>query len=154
MLEKLNNQEKLINYRKLGFRGGNNKDYGFTNFSSLRELFRAIYYGEILMPAVEREQDNFDDMIEILKVYRPTKYSKYYGLKQDLVINAQNFYDGREMIINAFKNKLFPFYSGSYYEEFKAESSESKGEDKIPDISTLQQITELDKFYGRDLIYK
>ena len=46
MLEKLNNQEKLINYKKLGFRGGNNKDYDFTNFSSLRELFRAIYYGE------------------------------------------------------------------------------------------------------------
>ena len=36
MLEKLNNQEKLINYKKLGFRGGNNKDYDFTNFSSLR----------------------------------------------------------------------------------------------------------------------
>ena len=25
MLKKLNNQEKLINYKKLGFRGGNNK---------------------------------------------------------------------------------------------------------------------------------
>ena len=44
IFEKLNNQEKLINYKKLGFRGGNNKDYDFTNFSSLRELFRAIYY--------------------------------------------------------------------------------------------------------------
>ena len=30
MLGKLNNQEKLINYRKLGFRGDNNKDYDFT----------------------------------------------------------------------------------------------------------------------------
>ena len=45
MLEKLNNQEKLINYKKLDFTGGNKKDYDFTNFSSLRELFRAIYYG-------------------------------------------------------------------------------------------------------------
>ena len=57
------------------------------------------------------------------------------------------------MVINAFKNK-FTFYSGNYHEEFKEESSESEGEDKIPDISTLEQITELDKFYGRDLIYK
>ena len=63
MLEKLNNQEKLINYKKLGFRGVNNKDYDFANISSLRELFRAIYYREILIPVVEREQDNFDDMI-------------------------------------------------------------------------------------------
>ena len=65
MLEKLNNQEKLINYKKLGFRGGGYKDYDFINFSSLRELFRAIYYGEIVIRAVEREQDNFNDMIEI-----------------------------------------------------------------------------------------
>ena len=60
MLEKLNNQEKLINYRKLNFKGGNNIDYDFTNFKPLRELFRAIYYGEILISAAEREQDEFD----------------------------------------------------------------------------------------------
>ena len=55
MLEKLNNQEKLINYKNLRFKGGNNVDYDFTNFSSLRELFRLIYYGEILIPVAERE---------------------------------------------------------------------------------------------------
>ena len=54
-------------------------DYNFTSFSSLRELFRAIYYGEVLIQAVEREQDNFDDMIKISKDYRPRKHSKYYA---------------------------------------------------------------------------
>ena len=158
MVEKLNNQEKLINNKKLGFRGANNKKYDFTNFSSLRELFRAIYYGEI--PAVEREQDNFDDMIEIIKAYRPKKDSKYYGLKQDLLINAQNFYDGREMIIQAFENKFFPFYLGNYYEELEEELSDgeneesSKSEDKIPDISTSDEIIMLGEFYGPDLISK
>ena len=29
-LTKLNNQKKLINYKKLGFRGSNNKDHDFT----------------------------------------------------------------------------------------------------------------------------
>ena len=38
MLEKFNNQEKLINYKKLGFTGANKKDYDFANFSSLRAL--------------------------------------------------------------------------------------------------------------------
>ena len=44
------------------------------------------------------------------------------------------------MIINAFKNELFPLYSGNYYEEFKEKSSggenegSSESEDKIPDI--------------------
>ena len=58
------------------------------------------------------------------------------------------------MIINAFKNKLFPFYSRNYYEEVKEESSESEAEDKIPDISTLEQIAKLDQFYGPNLINK
>ena len=48
--KKLVNQEKLINYQKLNFRGGNNIDYDFSNFSPLIELFRRIYYGEILVP--------------------------------------------------------------------------------------------------------
>ena len=97
--KKLNNQEKLINYKKLYFKRGDKVDYDFTNFSFLREFFRAIYYGEILMPGPEREQGNFDDIIKILKAYKPRKDSKFYKLKQDLLINAQNLYDGREMII-------------------------------------------------------
>ena len=96
MLEKLNNEEKLINYKKLGFRGGNNKDYDFTNFSSLRELFRTLNYGEILIPGVDREQDDFDKRYELLKIYKPKKDSKYNKLKDDLLINAKNFYDGRK----------------------------------------------------------
>ena len=122
MLEKLNNQEKLINYKKLGFIGSNKKDYDFTNLSSLRERFRAISYGESLIPAVKREQDNFDNMIKILKDDKP-KTDGNKKKKDVLLINAQNFYDGRKMIIEVFKNNFFPFYSGNYYEELQEESS-------------------------------
>ena len=73
MLEKLKYQEKLINYKKLYFKGCNKVDYDFTNFSSLRELFRAIYYGEILIPGAGREQGDFGDMIERLKAYKSKK---------------------------------------------------------------------------------
>ena len=107
MLEKLNNQEKLIDYRKLNFKGGNHVDYDFSNFRPLRELFRVIYYGDVIIPGAEREQNEFDDMLEIIKPYRPKKDSKYKKIKDDLVINAQKFYDRREMIINAFKDKKF-----------------------------------------------
>ena len=63
MLEILNNQEKIIDYRKLSFRGGDNVDYDFSNFSPLRELFRSIYYGEIAIPAAERELSDFDNIV-------------------------------------------------------------------------------------------
>ena len=103
------------------FRGGNSIDYDFTNFSPLRDLFRSIYYGEILIPGAEREQNNFDDMLEILKKYKPRKDSKYYKLKDDPLINIQNFYDGREMIINAFKNKIFPLQDPANFPEYVSE---------------------------------
>ena len=64
MLEKLNNKEKLINYKKLSFIGANKKCYDFTNFSCLRELFRTIYYGEILIPGAERDQDEYNESLK------------------------------------------------------------------------------------------
>ena len=140
MLQRLNNQEKLINYRKLGFTGGNNKDYDFTNFIPLRELFRASYYGEILIATAERQEDDFDDMTELLKNYRPRKNSKYYKLKDNFLINAQNFYDGRKMIIDAVKNKLFPLYSGNYYEEESPLESEKSSEDEMPEMILLNKL--------------
>ena len=40
------------------------------------------------------------------------------------------------MIINEFKNKLFPIYSGNYYEECKEETSKSDNEDISPRDAT------------------
>ena len=42
MFEELNSQEKLINHRKLNFRGSSNVDYDFSEYRSLKELFKAI----------------------------------------------------------------------------------------------------------------
>ena len=43
--QKAKNMLEKLNYKKLSFRGSNNKDYDFTNFSSFRKHFRTIYYG-------------------------------------------------------------------------------------------------------------
>ena len=72
MLEKLNNQEKLISYKKLYLEGSNKVEYDFTNFSWMRNLFKEIYYG-------------------------------------------------REMIVNAFKNKIFPLKDPSRFLEYVSE---------------------------------
>ena len=125
MLEKLNNKEKIINCSKLNLKGGNNVDYDFSNFRPLRELFRVIYYGDVIIPGAEREKDEFYDMLEILKECTPRKDSKYKKLKDDLLINAQNFNDGREIIINAFKDKIFPPNSLSDYPEYVPEETGS-----------------------------
>ena len=85
-------------------------------------MFKPIYYEEILIPAIEREPDIFDYKITELKKYRPRNTDKI-DERKNLLINAQNFYDGRKMIIQAFKNKIFPFYSGNYYHDLGEEKT-------------------------------
>ena len=93
----------------------------------------------------------------------PRKNSKYEKFKEDLLINAEYFYKGREMIVKAFKDKLFPLSDLSNYPHYiEGDSSESdsrneelsESEDQMPDISNFEQITKLDKFYDSDLINK
>ena len=77
----------------------------------------------------------FEDKIKKLEKYKPRTEDNIND-KDNVLKNAQNLYDGREMIINAFKNKLFSLYSGNYYEEFKEESSESEGKDISSRVAT------------------
>ena len=60
ILNSICNQEKLINYRKLYFKGGN-------IFSSLPELLKRIYYGDVAPFAVQRDQDYFNKLIDGLE---------------------------------------------------------------------------------------
>ena len=74
------------------------------------------------------------DYKDFVKIYRnSTKEpcSNKTNSMKDLVINAQNFYDGREMVINAFKDKIFPkfFLSGYPYDYPPEDESLSDGEE-------------------------
>ena len=73
MLEKLSNQEKLINYMKLNFTGGSKVDYDFSEYRPLKEFFKAIYYRNITIEEAERIQEEFDAIIGALKIYKPKK---------------------------------------------------------------------------------
>ena len=73
MLKKSNNQEKLLNYKKLYFKEGNNVGYGFSEYRSLKEQFKAIYYRNIRIEKAKRIQAEFDAIVGALKKYKPKK---------------------------------------------------------------------------------
>ena len=73
MLEKLNNQEKLINYMKRNFTVGNKVDFNFSEYRSLKELFKVIYYRIITIEKAERIQEQVNSIIDALKNYKPEK---------------------------------------------------------------------------------
>ena len=48
-------------------------------------------------------------MLHLLKKYSP-KHDKYVTLKNSLIDNVSKFYEGREKIIQGFKNEIFPLF--------------------------------------------
>ena len=103
-----------------------------------------------------------------MEKYKPKK-EPYIGKRRKLLINARNFFDGRKLIIDGFKNKIFPKAPTSFKDEEspRDEEKEGKKDDRLPTIEeekepieedpkeeVSEQIIELDKFDSRDLIYK
>ena len=65
-------------------------------------------------------------MLHVLKNYSP-KHDKYVTLKNNLVDNVSKFYEGREKIIEGFKNRVFSFcYDRDHEQQMKYEKEKEK----------------------------
>ena len=123
-------------------------------WSFLRQFITETF----IIEKVERMQGEFNGVYGALEKYKPKK-EPYIEKRRKLLINADNFYKGREMIINAFKNKIFPMVPTGFSED--EEPSESRDEEKkdgrlpaIKEEEALEEIAGLDKFCSPDLINK
>ena len=72
----------------------------------MSELFKSIYNRHILIPAAEREEDEFEDILNEFKKYAPRQGTHNYVKKEEFLNNVPKFYDGREMVIEAFKKNI------------------------------------------------
>ena len=115
LIEEIKNIQKNVYYRKLKIRGGNNVDYDFSDYKTFKEFLRDLYYKETTIDDVEGKQDEFSAVIAVLKNYVP-RDNKYVGAKNRLLNNVENFYKGREKIIEGFENKISTFYYDDEYE--------------------------------------
>ena len=129
VLVKLSNQEKIIDYKKLSFKREKKLSFDFRGYRSLKELSEAIDYRNLSIDKTDRIQDEYEAQFAALEKYEP-KTSDYATARKNLLINAKNFYDGREMIINAFKDKIFPLIPEDFFE------NEDEDEDLLTKIST------------------
>ena len=105
-MEEIRTIQNDVDYRKLKIRGGNNADYDFSDYKTFKELFRDFYYKIITIDEADRKQDEFNGRIGVLENYT-LRNNKYVGAKNKLLNNAKYFYDGREKIIEGFKEGIF-----------------------------------------------
>ena len=126
LINKIKTIQKNVDYRKLKIRDGNNADYDFSDYKAFKELFRDLYYKKITIDYAERKQDKVTGVMGTLKAYAP-RDNKYVEAKNKLVNNVENFYKGREKIIEGFKNGVFPVYYGNH-EEFSEDEEDDEEE--------------------------
>ena len=143
MLAKLSNQDKLIKYKWLTFEGSGKNKFDFRHYDSLKELFKSLCYKKLSIEDAEIDQGRIMFEINRLDKYKPNK-TEYVTARKNLLINAENFYNGRQMIIDAFKNGIFstdpniktPSSLSSYEDrEYSPDSDEdyTPKRDKSPD---------------------
>ena len=82
--------QKDVDYRKLKIRGVDNTDYDFSDWKTLKELFRDLYYKRITIEEAERKQDEFDAIIVGLEIYTQ-KNDKYIEAKNKFLNNVKKF---------------------------------------------------------------
>ena len=81
-------------------------------------------------------QEEFNTVLHLLKKYSP-KHDKCYN---NLVDNVSKFYEGREKIIEGFKNEVFPFYYDREDEEqMELEKKEEEEEETITDANKCNE---------------
>ena len=99
-------KERSINYAYLYMKPSKKYKHDFREFKKSKELFEEIYYGRTRLPPIEIQQSIFEQKLEYLNNYAPRNEINSDN-KNNILKNAKNFYEGREMIINAFKINCF-----------------------------------------------
>ena len=109
LIEQINIIQKYFDYRKLEVIGGSRVEYDFSDYKIFKELFRELYYKKRSIDDAELYQIQFDTILYNLNKCSP-KNSKYIEAKNNLVKNVKNFNEGRNKIIEGFKNIIFWVY--------------------------------------------
>ena len=95
-------------------------------------------------------QEEFESILGALEKYNPKK-PEYVTAKNNRLINAKNLYDGREEIINRFKNKIFPFKEEeSADDDLGKRPDDDESDDEFYTPRELETIPELSNFENEE----
>ena len=149
LIHEIKTIQKNVDYRKLKIIGGDKKEYDFSDYRTFKELFRDLYYRTITIDEAESKQDEFNTVLHLLKKYSP-KHDKYVTLKNNLVDNVSKFYEGREKIIEEFKNEVFLLY---YDREDKEEMEFEKEKEEISNANEFNNwVNKQEASINKDLL--
>ena len=103
---KIKETEKNVDREKLFYKSGKNK-YNFKRSKRIRTFGEDIYNDEITFEEADEDQANLLDKIyNFISSTKPQNINKKKE-KEIVKENLLNFYMGREVVLNAFRSKIF-----------------------------------------------
>ena len=103
---KIKEIEKKVDREKLVHKSNKNK-YSFKIFQTIRTFGEDIYSGEITLEEADEYQSNLSNKVKKFIMKTKPRKDKKIQEKENVKENLENFYIGREMILNAFKSEIF-----------------------------------------------
>ena len=125
----LNERRQINNYIQNNFRRGNNHTYSFSNYTRKGDLFRRIYNGEMMIPEADREQNALNNDYDRLQKYRPNQNSCFFQIREDILNNITHLREGRRLLTDAFRNRIFPLRDPALYPQYRDDKSSSDSSD-------------------------
>ena len=104
LIKEIKSIEENVDYNKLSFTGGNKKVYGLDSFRTFEKLIKDIRNKNMTIDKAEVKQNKFAEKLDGLRAY-PARGSKYVDLKESVLKNAKNSYDGWEKLLMSLKTK-------------------------------------------------
>ena len=122
-IKRIEQIEKKVDRNKMFYKG-TNKTYDFRNFKTIHTFGNEIRNNVITLDIANIEQTNLLSYVyDFSKETRPRNPAQKQ-LKADIVDSVISLFQGREMVINAFKSGIFQVSKESQEDE---ESQEGKG---------------------------
>ena len=105
-IKRIEEIEKKVDRNKMVYKG-NNKTYDFRNFKTIRTFGNEIRNNVISLDTANIEQaDLLSHVYDFSKKTRPRNPAQRQ-LKADIIDSVNLLVQGREMVINAFKSRIF-----------------------------------------------
>ena len=133
--------QKDVDSRKLKITGGHNIIYDFGDYKTSKQFFRDLYYRNMTIDEAERKQDKFDGVLTALSTFS-AKRKEYIEAKNKLLNNAEKISNGREKVIEGFKNEIFLL---NYDEEEEQEPRDKEEENNIRNENGLIHYKKLER---------
>ena len=105
-INKIKKIEENVEREKLIYEASENV-YDFRNFKTITTLGEDIYEGKITLKEAGEEQSDLLYQIKYFNERTKPKSDKKKKKKKIVNNNLYKFYDGREIVLNAFKSKIF-----------------------------------------------